>query len=62
MEKSIKRKKVLFIDMDGVLVDFAKAIDIAFDNNPSHKMKYENEPDLIPDIFKDPPPCLVLLK
>lgn len=42
--------------MDGVLVDFAKAIDISFDNNPSYKTKYENEPDLIPDIFKDPPP------
>lgn len=54
MDKSTK--KVVYIDMDGVLVDFSKAIEIAFENNPGFKEKHKNEPDLIPNIFKDPPP------
>jgi len=49
-------KKVVFIDMDGVLVDLSKAIDIAMEKNPSYKSEYRDSPDLIPDIFKDPPP------
>jgi len=50
------RKKIIYIDMDGVVVDFSKAIKNWFLNNPNLKEKYEKNPDLIPDIFKDPLP------
>lgn len=40
--------KVLYIDMDGVLADFGKAIE----NHPLRTLSpYDNEPDLIPGIF-----------
>jgi 5'-nucleotidase len=50
------RKKIVYIDMDGVIVDFSKAIKDWFENNPNHKEKYEKHPDLIPNIFEDPLP------
>jgi 5'(3')-deoxyribonucleotidase len=57
-------KKIIFIDMDGVLVNFEKAF------NQYHKQKsaskyvadahlsnlYRNDPDLIPGIFRDAEP------
>lgn len=46
------KKKTLYIDMDGVVADFGAAI-------TGHPMTniapYDEEPDLIPDIFKDLP-------
>lgn len=42
--------------MDGVLVDFIGAIELAFKNNPDYREKYKNSPDEIVGIFKDPKP------
>lgn len=50
------KKKIVLIDMDGVLVDFGKAIETEFANNPEYLLKYQNEPDLIPNIFENPEP------
>jgi len=49
-------KKIVFIDMDGVLVDFENAIEMAYNKNPEFKEKYKKNPDEIPGIFKDPKP------
>lgn len=42
--------------MDGVLVDFQSAIDLAHTTNPHFKEKYKGNPDEIPGIFNDPKP------
>lgn len=42
--------------MDGVLVDFASAIETCYMKNPEYKILYKDKPDEIPDIFKDPLP------
>ena len=58
-------KKVLYIDMDGVLVDFNKAITNFLDIHPHLKDKFKDCPDHIPGIFRNPPPIdglLMLLK
>ena len=49
-------KKTVFIDMDGVLVDFKEAMNNSYDSNPEFREKYKTIPDEIPDIFKDPKP------
>lgn len=49
-------KKVLYIDMDGVLVDFADAIEMAYQKNPKFREKYNKNPDEIPGIFENPKP------
>ncbi len=49
-------KKIVFIDMDGVLVDFGQAIKDMHKTYPEYKIKYEEKPDLIPGIFKDAKP------
>ena len=50
-------KKVLYIDMDGVLVDFNKAIHYDFlDTHPHLKDKFKDCPDHIQGIFRNPPP------
>lgn len=49
-------KKVLYIDMDGVLVDFKDAIDRAYQKNPEFSEKYKENPDEIPGIFESPKP------
>jgi len=49
-------KKTVFIDMDGVLVDFSKAVEDQFKLHPTYKEKFKRNPDLIPGIFKDPKP------
>ena len=41
--------------MDGVIVDFEKAIETIYYSYPEYKTIYE-APDLIPEIFKDPMP------
>ncbi len=49
-------KKIVFIDMDGVLVDFEEAMNNCYKNNPEFKKMYKSNPDEIPGIFKDPKP------
>lgn len=49
-------KKIVYIDMDGVLVDLEANIEEFFEFNPTQKSKYKNRPDLIPNLFLDPPP------
>ena len=52
----MKDKKILYIDMDGVLVDLEKAFDKFFDLHPYLKERYKNNPDHIPGIFRNAPP------
>jgi 5'-nucleotidase len=49
-------KKILYIDMDGVLVDFTSAIEEWFSKYPHLKERYKNNPDHIHGIFRNPPP------
>ena len=43
---NIKKMKTLFIDMDGVIVDFMQSVK----NHPEYE-KYKNEIDALPDVF-----------
>jgi len=49
-------KKIIWIDMDGVIVDFKSNIEDWFNDHPQLVDKYVNEPDNIPGIFKSPKP------
>jgi len=49
-------KKILLIDMDGVLVDLNKEINDWFEAHPNLIEKYKNYPDHIPGIYRFPPP------
>lgn len=49
-------KKIVYIDMDGVLVDFKDAIENAYLNNPEFKELFKTNPDEIKGIFKNPKP------
>ena len=49
-------KEIVYIDMDGVLVDFGKAKRWHFENYPEIRRAYKGRPDQIPGIFKDPEP------
>lgn len=49
-------RKIIFIDMDGVIVDLGKNIENWFELHPNLINKYKNYPDHIPGIFRDPPP------
>jgi len=49
-------KKIVMIDMDGVLVDLQSEIDNWFANNPDPNPEYIQHPDHIPGIFKNPKP------
>jgi 5'(3')-deoxyribonucleotidase len=51
-----ERKKIIYIDMDGVLVNFEQAIQNFFTNHPHLKERYRNNPDHIHGIFRNPPP------
>ena len=55
-------KKIVYIDMDGVLVDFSKAVEDKFKLYPTFKEKYKHNPDLIPGIFKDPKPLAAAIE
>jgi 5'(3')-deoxyribonucleotidase len=49
-------KKILYFDMDGVLVDLETNIQEFFKHNPEQaKGQYKHRPDLIPNLFLDPP-------
>ena len=50
------KKKIIYIDMDGVLVDFGKAIDTWFENHPHLKERYKTFPDHIQGLFRIAPP------
>ena len=54
-EKDLK-KKIVYIDMDGVLVDFGKAIEDWFISHPHLKERYKDNPDHIQGIFRNPKP------
>jgi 5'(3')-deoxyribonucleotidase len=49
-------KKIIWLDMDGVLVDFNGHIKRVLNENPSLKEKYEGIEDEIPNIFRNPLP------
>jgi len=49
-------KQIVWIDMDGVLVDFAKQVEIVTNRSPHLKVEYEGRYDHIPGIFRNPPP------
>jgi 5'(3')-deoxyribonucleotidase len=50
------KKKVVWIDMDGVLVDFSKQVEITINRTPHLRKEYEGRYDHIPGIFRNPPP------
>ena len=49
-------KKIIYIDMDGVLVDLNSEIKNWFNNHPHLIEKFKNCPDHIPGIFRNPAP------
>ena len=49
-------KKIVYIDMDGVLVDFGKAIDDWFKAHPHLVDRYKTFPDHIQGLFRIAPP------
>jgi 5'-nucleotidase len=54
--KQLMKKKIVYIDMDGVLVDLGKAFDKFFKLHPYLKERYKDNPDHIQGIFRNPPP------
>jgi 5'(3')-deoxyribonucleotidase len=54
--RDMTNKKIVYIDMDGVLVDLEKEFDKFFSYNPHLREKFKGCPDHIPGIFRDPPP------
>ena len=55
-KQKVLKKKIVYIDMDGVLVDFGKAIEDWFANHPHLKGRYETFPDHIQGLFRIAPP------
>lgn len=51
-----QKKQIVYIDMDGVLVDLGKEFDKFFETHPHLKKKFDGCPDHIPGIFRNPPP------
>ena len=51
-----EKKKIVYIDMDGVLVNFGAAIQDWFEKHPHLKERYESYPDHIQGLFRNPPP------
>jgi len=49
-------KQVVWIDMDGVLVDFSKQVENTIANNTFLRESYKGRYDHIPGIFRNPPP------
>jgi len=54
--KKVLKKKIVYIDMDGVLVDLGKAFDKFFTLHPYLKERYKDNPDHIQGIFRNAPP------
>ena len=55
-KQKVLKKKIVYIDMDGVLVDVGKAIEDWFANHPHLKGRYETFPDHIQGLFRIAPP------
>ena len=55
-KQKVLKKKIDYIDMDGVLVDFGKAIEDWFTNHPHLKERYKTFPDHIQGLFRIAPP------
>jgi hypothetical protein len=51
-----ERKEIIYIDMDGVLVDFGKAIENFFTLHPHLRERYKTHPDHIQGLFRNAPP------
>jgi 5'(3')-deoxyribonucleotidase len=49
-------KKIVYIDMDGVIVDFKNEIDLHFERDSNLLLNFKDNPDEIPGIFKYPQP------
>lgn len=49
-------KKIIYLDMDGVLVNLTSNIEKFFMDYPHLKLRYEKNPDHIHGIFRDPQP------
>jgi len=49
-------KKIVWIDMDGVLVDFSAEVNKKISNNTFLRESYKGRYDHIPGIFRNPPP------
>lgn len=50
------KKKIVYIDMDGVIVDFGKAIKDWFEKHPHLVERYKTHPDHIQGLFRIAPP------
>jgi len=50
------KKKIVYIDMDGVLVNFGAAIQDWFDKHPHLEERWKDMPDHIQGLFRNPPP------
>lgn len=50
------KKQIVYIDMDGVIVDFKREIDLYFQKDSNLEFIYRENPDEIPGIFKNPQP------
>ncbi len=49
-------KEIIYLDMDGVLVDLSANIEKFFNDYPHLRNRYEKNPDHIHGIFRDPKP------
>ena len=49
------KKKILYIDLDGVLVDIGKSFDDFFETHPHLRERYKGFPDHIQGIFRNAP-------
>ena len=50
------KKKIVYIDMDGVIVNFGWAIQDWFNRHPHLVERYKEFPDHIQGLFRNPPP------
>jgi 5'-nucleotidase len=51
-----EKKKIVYIDMDGVLVDLSKEFEKFYEEHPFLRERYKKCPDHIHGIFRNPPP------
>jgi 5'(3')-deoxyribonucleotidase len=54
--KKVLKKKIVYIDMDGVIVDLGKAIKDWFEKHPHLEERYKTHPDHIQGLFRIAPP------
>lgn len=54
--QKMTEKKILYIDMDGVLVDFEGNMNKWFEEHPEVAHRFQENPDHIHGIFRDPDP------